>query len=41
MIVDVFIDKVEDNIDVLLIKCRKCVLGCIIEDKFNGYCKVI
>ncbi|KAK6914877.1 Homeobox domain [Dillenia turbinata] len=40
-IVDVSIDKVEDNIDASLIKCRKRPSGCIIEDKSNGHCKVI
>ncbi|CAM8999498.1 unnamed protein product [Rhodiola kirilowii] len=39
-IVDVSIDKVEDNIDASLIKCRKRPSGCIIEDKSNGHCKV-
>ncbi|RDX88552.1 Homeobox-leucine zipper protein GLABRA 2, partial [Mucuna pruriens] len=40
-IVDVSIDKVEDNIDASLVKCRKRPSGCIIEDKSNGHCKVI
>ncbi|PKI67858.1 hypothetical protein CRG98_011757 [Punica granatum] len=40
-IVDVSIDKVEDNIDASLVKCRKRPSGCIIEDKTNGHCKVI
>ncbi|KAJ8773434.1 hypothetical protein K2173_004264 [Erythroxylum novogranatense] len=40
-IVDVSIDKVEDNIDASLAKCRKRPSGCIIEDKSNGHCKVI
>ncbi|KAE9453426.1 hypothetical protein C3L33_14645, partial [Rhododendron williamsianum] len=40
-IVDVSVDKVEDNIDVSLVKCRKRPSGCIIEDKSNGHCKVI
>ncbi|TKY64479.1 Homeobox-leucine zipper protein GLABRA 2 [Spatholobus suberectus] len=40
-IVDVSIDKVEDNIDSSLVKCRKRPSGCIIEDKSNGHCKVI
>ncbi|XP_050380573.1 homeobox-leucine zipper protein GLABRA 2 isoform X2 [Argentina anserina] len=40
-VVDVSIDKVEDNIDVSLVKCRKRPSGCIIEDKSNGHCKVI
>ncbi|XP_047333515.1 homeobox-leucine zipper protein GLABRA 2 [Impatiens glandulifera] len=39
-IVDVSIDKVEDNIDASLVKCRKRASGCIIEDKTNGHCKV-
>ncbi|GLU14494.1 hypothetical protein SLE2022_310590 [Rubroshorea leprosula] len=39
-IVDVSIDKVEENIDTSLIKCRKRPSGCIIEDKSNGHCKV-
>ncbi|XAR50650.1 hypothetical protein NMG60_11005026 [Bertholletia excelsa] len=40
-IVDVSVDKVEENIDASLIKCRKRPSGCIIEDKANGHCKVI
>ncbi|KAF8400808.1 hypothetical protein HHK36_014110 [Tetracentron sinense] len=40
-IVDVSVDKVEDNIDASLVKCRKRPSGCIIEDKSNGHCKVI
>ncbi|XP_061367522.1 homeobox-leucine zipper protein GLABRA 2-like [Gastrolobium bilobum] len=40
-IIDVSIDKVEDNIDTSLVKCRKRPSGCIIEDKSNGHCKVI
>ncbi|KAM7480466.1 hypothetical protein LguiA_028679 [Lonicera macranthoides] len=40
-IVDVSIDKVENNIDATLLKCRKLPSGCIIEDKSNGHCKVI
>ncbi|CAJ1951143.1 unnamed protein product [Sphenostylis stenocarpa] len=40
-IIDVSIDKVEDNIDASLVKCRKRPSGCIIEDKSNGHCKVI
>jgi|UniRef100_A0A2N9FB88 homeobox-leucine zipper protein len=40
-IVDVSIEKVEDNIDASLVKCRKRPSGCIIEDKSNGHCKVI
>lgn len=39
-IVDVSIDRVEDNMDSSLIKCRKRPSGCIIEDKVNGHCKV-
>ncbi|KAJ0007714.1 hypothetical protein Pint_29739 [Pistacia integerrima] len=39
-IVDVSIDKVEENIDASLAKCRKRPSGCIIEDKSNGHCKV-
>ncbi|KAI4387015.1 hypothetical protein MLD38_004882 [Melastoma candidum] len=40
-IVDISVDKVEDNIDASLVKCRKRPSGCIIEDKSNGHCKVI
>lgn len=40
-IVDVSVDKVEDNIDASLVKCRKRPSGCIIEDKSNGHCKVV
>ncbi|XP_044486190.1 homeobox-leucine zipper protein GLABRA 2-like [Mangifera indica] len=40
-IVDVSVDKVEENIDASLVKCRKRPSGCIIEDKSNGHCKVI
>ncbi|KAA8541783.1 hypothetical protein F0562_022935 [Nyssa sinensis] len=40
-IVDVSVDKVEDNIDASIVKCRKRPSGCIIEDKSNGHCKVI
>ncbi|XP_038717571.1 homeobox-leucine zipper protein GLABRA 2-like isoform X2 [Tripterygium wilfordii] len=40
-IVDVSVDKVEDNIDASLLKCRKRPSGCVIEDKSNGHCKVI
>ncbi|OIW03810.1 hypothetical protein TanjilG_30086 [Lupinus angustifolius] len=40
-IVDVSINKVEDNIDSSRVKCRKRPSGCIIEDKSNGHCKVI
>ncbi|XP_074275987.1 homeobox-leucine zipper protein GLABRA 2 isoform X1 [Silene latifolia] len=39
-IVDVSIDKLEDNIDASLIKFRKRPSGCVIEDKSNGHCKV-
>lgn len=39
-IVDVSIDKVEENIDASLLKCRKRPSGCIIQDKTNGHCKV-
>lgn len=39
-IVDVSINKVEDNIDASLVKCRKRPSGCIIENKPNGHCKV-
>ncbi|XP_031119156.1 homeobox-leucine zipper protein GLABRA 2 [Ipomoea triloba] len=39
-IVDVSVDKVEDNIDASLVKCRKRPSGCIIHDKSNGHCKV-
>ncbi|PON88418.1 Octamer-binding transcription factor [Trema orientale] len=39
-VVDVSIDKVEENIDASLVKCRKRPSGCIIEDKSNGHCKV-
>lgn len=39
-IVDVSVDKVEDNIDASLVKCRKRPSGCIIQDKSNGHCKV-
>ncbi|PIN13685.1 Transcription factor PHOX2/ARIX, contains HOX domain [Handroanthus impetiginosus] len=39
-IVDISVDKVEDNIDSSLQKCRKRPSGCIIEDKSNGHCKV-
>lgn len=40
-IADVSIDKIEDNTDTSVLKCRKCPSGCIIEDNFNGHCKVI
>ncbi|CAA2965636.1 homeobox-leucine zipper GLABRA 2 [Olea europaea subsp. europaea] len=39
-IVDVSIDKIEDNIDASLEKCRKRPSGCIIQDTSNGHCKV-
>ncbi|CAA2974534.1 homeobox-leucine zipper protein GLABRA 2 [Olea europaea var. sylvestris] len=39
-IIDVSIDKVEDNIDASLAKCRKRPSGCIIQDTSNGHCKV-
>ncbi|XP_050232565.1 homeobox-leucine zipper protein GLABRA 2 [Mercurialis annua] len=39
-IVDVSVEKVEDNIDASLVKCRKRPSGIIIEDKSNGHCKV-
>ncbi|KAG9456147.1 hypothetical protein H6P81_000655 [Aristolochia fimbriata] len=40
-IVDVSVDKLEENIDASLEKCRKRPSGCIIQDKCNGHCKVI
>ncbi|RWR73432.1 homeobox-leucine zipper protein GLABRA 2 [Cinnamomum micranthum f. kanehirae] len=40
-IVDVSIDRVEDNTDTSVGKCRKRPSGCIIQDKCNGHCKVI
>ncbi|XP_022861561.1 homeobox-leucine zipper protein GLABRA 2-like, partial [Olea europaea var. sylvestris] len=40
-IVDVSIDKIEDNIDASLEKCRKRPSGCIIQDTSNGHCKVV
>ncbi|CAN1836544.1 Homeobox-leucine zipper protein GLABRA 2 [Linum perenne] len=40
-IVDVSIDKVEENIDASLVKCRKRPSGCIIHDQSNGHCKVV
>ncbi|CAI0423162.1 unnamed protein product [Linum tenue] len=40
-IVDVSIDKVEQNIDASLVKCRKRPSGCIIHDQSNGHCKVV
>ncbi|CAI9767185.1 unnamed protein product [Fraxinus pennsylvanica] len=39
-IIDVSIDKIEDNIDASLAKCRKHPSGCIIQDTSNGHCKV-
>ncbi|KAE8680774.1 Homeobox-leucine zipper protein GLABRA 2 [Hibiscus syriacus] len=39
-IVDVSIDKVEDNIDASLVKCTKRPSGCIIQDNSNCHCKV-
>lgn len=39
-IVDVSVERVEDNIDASMQKCRKRPSGCIIEDKSNGQCKV-
>lgn len=39
-IVDVSNNKVGDNTDASLVKCRKRPSGCIIEDKLNGHCKV-
>ncbi|XP_020098514.1 homeobox-leucine zipper protein GLABRA 2 isoform X2 [Ananas comosus] len=39
-IVDVSVDKIEENIDASLEKCRKNPSGCIIEDQANGHCKV-
>ncbi|THU58656.1 hypothetical protein C4D60_Mb03t16660 [Musa balbisiana] len=40
-ILDISIDKLEENIDASLMKCRKRPSGCIIEDQDNGHCKVI
>ncbi|KAH6758817.1 HD-ZIP IV family of homeobox-leucine zipper protein with lipid-binding START domain-containing protein [Perilla frutescens var. frutescens] len=40
VIVDVSVDRIEDNTDASLQKCRKRPSGCIIEDKSNGHCKV-
>ncbi|GFP81861.1 homeobox-leucine zipper protein glabra 2 [Phtheirospermum japonicum] len=40
-IVDVSVDRVEDNLDASLQKCRKRPSGCIIEDTSNGHCKVV
>lgn len=39
-IVDVSVDKVDDNIDASMQKCSKRPSGCIIEDSANGHCKV-
>ena len=39
-IVDVSIDKIEENMDATLVKFRKRPSGCIVEDKGNGHCKV-
>ncbi|KAJ8560710.1 hypothetical protein K7X08_022570 [Anisodus acutangulus] len=39
-IVDVSVDKVEDNIDASLVKCRKLPSGCILQDQSNAHCKV-
>ncbi|XP_026660364.2 homeobox-leucine zipper protein GLABRA 2 isoform X2 [Phoenix dactylifera] len=39
-IVDVSVDKIEENIDASLAKCRKRPSGCVIEDQANGHCKV-
>ncbi|XP_009611248.1 homeobox-leucine zipper protein GLABRA 2 isoform X1 [Nicotiana tomentosiformis] len=39
-IVDVSVDKVEDNIDASLMKCRKLPSGCILQDQSNAHCKV-
>lgn len=39
-IVDISVDKIEENIDASLEKCRKNPSGCIIEDQANGHCKV-
>ncbi|WOL11040.1 homeobox-leucine zipper protein GLABRA 2 [Canna indica] len=40
-ILDVSIDKLEENIDSSFMKCRKRPSGCIIEDQDNGHCKVV
>lgn len=40
-IVDVSVDKIEENIDASLVKCRKRPSGCVIEDQTNGHCKVV
>ncbi|XP_060205755.1 homeobox-leucine zipper protein GLABRA 2-like [Lycium barbarum] len=39
-IVDVSVDKVEDNIDASLVKCRKLPSGCILQEQSNAHCKV-
>ncbi|GAA0150294.1 homeodomain transcription factor [Lithospermum erythrorhizon] len=39
-IVDVSIDKPEENSDISLVKCKKRPSGCIIQDKSDGHCKV-
>nr|XP_010920411.1 homeobox-leucine zipper protein GLABRA 2 isoform X2 [Elaeis guineensis] len=39
-IIDVSVDKIEENIDQSLVKCRKRPSGCVIEDQANGHCKV-
>ncbi|KAK8992770.1 hypothetical protein V6N11_048840 [Hibiscus sabdariffa] len=41
VIVDVSVDKVEENMDASLLKCRKRPSGCIIQESSNGHCKVI
>ncbi|XP_075107444.1 homeobox-leucine zipper protein GLABRA 2 isoform X1 [Nicotiana tabacum] len=39
-IVDVSVDKVEDNIDASLVKCRKLPSGCFLQEQSNAHCKV-
>lgn len=39
-ILDVSVDRVEDNIEASMQKCIKRPSGCIIEDKSDGHCKV-
>ncbi|CAN4086826.1 unnamed protein product [Withania somnifera] len=39
-IVDVSVDKVEDNIDASLVKCRKLPSGCILQEQSNAHSKV-
>ncbi|KAK8608450.1 hypothetical protein V6N13_023873 [Hibiscus sabdariffa] len=39
-IVDVSVNKVEENMDASLLKCRKRPSGCIIQESSNGHCKV-